>query len=139
MSTFSRGDDEAMIQVPMLSKQIESAQKRCEDANFERRKYVLNYDDVMNKQRQLIYAERNKVFEGADVHEQVLKYIEPAVSDLVAGYVDFQNGDETTVDYVAFNGALERTFLKKGSNFVTQELVGHRQYQRIVEEITAEA
>ncbi len=138
LSSLTKGDEDAVIQMPILSKQIENAQKRCEDANFERRKYVLNYDDVMNKQRQLIYAERNKVFEGADVHEQVLKYIEPAVSDLVAGYVDFQNGDETTVDYVAFNGALERTFLKKGSNFVTQELVGHRQYQRIVDEITEE-
>ena len=43
------------------------------------------------------------------------------------------------MDYEAFNGALERFFLKKGTNFVTKELVGHRQYDRIVEEITAEA
>lgn len=139
LTTMTRGDEDAVIQMPILSRQIENAQKRCEDANFERRKYVLNYDDVMNKQRQLIYAERNKVFDGADVHEQILKYMEPAISELVAQYVDFNNGDETTVNYEAFNGALERTFLKKGSNFVTQELVGHRQYGRIVEEITAEA
>lgn len=139
LTTMTRGDEDAVIQMPILSRQIENAQKRCEDANFERRKYVLNYDDVMNKQRQLIYAERNKVFDGTDVHEQILKYMEPAISELVAQYVDFNNGDETTVNYEAFNGALERTFLKKGSNFVTQELVGHRQYGRIVEEITAEA
>lgn len=139
LTTMTRGDEDAVIQMPILSRQIENAQKRCEDANFERRKYVLNYDDVMNKQRQLIYAERNKVFDGADVHEQILKYMEPAISELVAQYVDFNNGDETTVNYEAFNGALERTFLKKGSNFVTQELVGHRQYGRIVEGITAEA
>lgn len=134
-----RGDEDAAIQMPMLSKQIENAQKRCEDANFERRKYVLNYDDVMNKQRQLIYAERNKVFEGADVHDQILKYIEPAVSDMVAGYVDFSSGDENSVDYVAFNSALERTFLKKGTNIVTKELVGHRQYDLIVETVVEEA
>ncbi len=134
-----RGEEDAAIQMPMLSKQIENAQKRCEDANFERRKYVLNYDDVMNKQRQLIYAERNKVFEGADVHDQVLKYIEPAVSDMVAGYVDFSTGDENSVDYVAFNAALERTFLKKGTNIVTKELVGHRQYDMIVDTVVEEA
>lgn len=134
-----RGDEDAAIQMPMLSKQIENAQKRCEDANFERRKYVLNYDDVMNKQRQLIYAERNKVFEGADVHDQILKYIEPAVSDMVAGYVDFSSGDENSVDYVAFNSALERTFLKKGTNIVTKELVGHRQYNLIVDTVVEEA
>ena len=134
-----RGDEDAAIQMPMLSKQIENAQKRCEDANFERRKYVLNYDDVMNKQRQLIYAERNKVFEGADVHDQILKYIKPAVSDMVAGYVDFSSGDENSVDYVAFNSALERTFLKKGTNIVTKELVGHRQYDLIVETVVEEA
>ena len=139
LSTFTRGDDSQAIQMSMLSKQIENAQKRCEDANFERRKYVLNYDDVMNKQRQLIYAERQKVFNGEDVHDQILKYIEPSVSDIVARYVDYSTGDETTVDYEAFNGALERFFLKKGTNFVTKELVGHRQYDRIVEEITAEA
>ena len=139
LSSFTKGEDDTALQMPMLSKQIENAQKRCEDANFERRKYVLNYDDVMNKQRQLIYAERQKVFNGEDVHDQILKYIEPSVADIVARYVDYSSGDETTVDYDAFNGALERFFLKKGSNFVTKELVGHRQYDRIVEEITAEA
>lgn len=139
MGSLTRGDDTAAIQMPMLSKQIESAQKRCEEANFERRKYVLNYDDVMNKQRQLIYAERQKVFNGEDVHDQILKYIEPSVSDIVADYVHFDTGDETTVDYDAFNGALERFFLKKGTNFVDKELIGHRQYQRIIDAVTEEA
>ena len=139
LTTFTKGDEEAMIQMPVLSKQIENAQKRCEDANFERRKYVLNYDDVMNKQRQLIYSQRNEVLDGADVHAQVLKYIEPIASSLVATFVNYETGDETTVDYDAFNRAIEHRLLKKGTNVVTQELVGHRQYQRIVDAITQEA
>lgn len=139
MASLTRGEEDAAIQMPMLSKQIENAQKRCEDANFERRKYVLNYDDVMNKQRQLIYAERQKVFNGEDVHDQILKYIEPAVSNIVADYVHFDSGDETTVDYDAFNNALERYILNKGSSFVDKTLVGHRQYQRIVDAVTEEA
>lgn len=139
MLTLSGGDKDAMLQVPILSRQIESAQKRCEDANYERRKYVLNYDDVMNKQRQLIYTQRNEVLRGADVHEQVIKYIEPVVSDIIAQFVDFANGDETTVDYAALNLALEQRVLDQGTGFVDKELVGHRNYQRIVDAVNAEA
>ena len=136
---FTKGDEDAVIQMPMLSKQIENAQRRCEDANFERRKYVLNYDDVMNKQRQLIYSQRNEVLNGADVHAQILKYIEPIASSLVSTFVHYETGDETTVDYEAFNKAIEQRLLKKGTNIVTRELVGHRQYQMIVDAITDEA
>jgi len=139
LTAFSGGDENAMIQIPTLSKLIEQAQKRCEEANYERRKYVLNYDDVMNEQRKVIYEERNKVLNGVNVHEQVIKYIEPLISEIVLQYVDFSSGDETTVDYDALNKALEQRVLKKGSGFVTKELVGHRNYQRIIDAINEEA
>lgn len=136
LTAFSGGDENSMLQMPIISKQIESAQKRCEDANFERRKYVLNYDDVMDKQRKLVYEQRNQVLKGADVHSQVIKYIKPLIENLVAEYVDFSGGgDETTVDYDGFNRALEQRVLAQGTNIVTKELVGHRNYQKIVETI----
>lgn len=136
LTAFSGGDENSMLQMPIISKQIESAQKRCEDANFERRKYVLNYDDVMDKQRKLVYEQRNEVLKGADVHGQVIKYIKPLIENLVAEYVDFSGGgDETTVDYEGFNRALEQRVLAQGTNIVTKELVGHRNYQKIVETI----
>ncbi|NCA92348.1 preprotein translocase subunit SecA, partial [bacterium] len=136
LTAFSGGDENSMLQMPIISKQIESAQKRCEDANFERRKYVLNYDDVMDKQRKLVYEQRNEVLKGADVHGQVIKYIKPLIENLVAEYVDFSGGgDETTVDYDGFNRALEQRVLAQGTNIVTKELVGHRNYQKIVETI----
>lgn len=139
LSTLSGGDENAMLQVPAISRMIESAQKRCEEANYERRKYTLNYDDVMNEQRKVIYEERNKVLSGVDVHEQVLKYIEPLIEEIIVQYVDFAKGDETTVDYEALNKALEQRVLKKGSGFVTKELVGHRNYQRIIDTVNEEA
>lgn len=139
MTSLSRGENDAMIQAPILSKQIENAQKRCEDANFERRKYVLNYDDVMNKQRQLIYSQRNEVLDGADVHEQILKYFEPVAADVTGMFVNFDVGDETTVDYVSFNNAVEQRLLNKGTNLITQELIGHRNYRNIVDTIVEEA
>ncbi len=136
LTAFSGGDENSMLQMPIISKQIENAQKRCEDANFERRKYVLNYDDVMDKQRKLVYEQRNEVLKGADVHGQVIKYIRPLVENLVAEFVDFSGGgDETTVDYDGFNRALEQRVLSQGANIVTKELVGHRNYQKVVETI----
>lgn len=136
LTTFSGGDENAMLQVPMISKQIENAQKRCEDANFERRKYVLNYDDVMNKQRKLVYEQRNEVLAGADVHEQVIKYIRPLIESIVDEYVDFSgDNDETTVDYNAFNRALEQRVLEIGTAKVDKDLVGRRNYEKIVDAI----
>ncbi len=140
MSSLTGGDEDTVIQAGVISKQIERAQKACENNNFAIRRNVLNYDDVMNKQRKLIYSQRNDVLNGADVHEQVLKYMEPVIADTVAEFVSFEGGnDETTVDYDAFNRALEQRVLKPGTNFVTPELVGHRNYQKITDEISAEA
>ncbi len=139
MASFSGGDPSMAVQTPILAKQIERAQKACENNNFSIRKRVLNYDDVMNKQRKLIYAQRNEVLNGVDVHEQVLKYMEPVIASVVTDFVDFSKGDETTVDYVTFNKALEQRVLKPDSNFVTPDLVSHRNYERIVEEIMEEA
>ncbi|MDD3947412.1 MAG: preprotein translocase subunit SecA, partial [Clostridia bacterium] len=123
--TSLSGDENTVIQMPMLSKQIENAQKRCEENNYSRRKYVLNYDDVMNKQRQLIYTQRNEVLDGKDVHDQILKFIEPLCEEIVNQYVDFTEHDETTIDYTAVNTELELKVLDKGTNIITPELCSH--------------
>ena len=65
----------------MLSKTIENAQKRVESRNFEVRKYVLQYDNVMNKQREVIYAERRKVLFEDDVREYVLGMLETLIDN----------------------------------------------------------
>lgn len=124
VSTLTK-DEDSMIQMPMLSKQIENAQKRCEENNYQRRKYVLNYDDVMNKQRQLMYSQRNEVLEGKDVHDQIVKYMEPLAYEIVAQFADFDRGDETQIDYDAFNRELELKLLKKGTDLINEELCSH--------------
>ncbi|MDL2220819.1 preprotein translocase subunit SecA [Eubacteriales bacterium OttesenSCG-928-N14] len=63
--------DEVSMDIGMLSKQIESAQKRIESRNFEIRKHVLQYDDVMNQQRELIYAQRRQVLMGEDISASI--------------------------------------------------------------------
>jgi preprotein translocase subunit SecA len=67
----------------MVSNAIKSAQTQVESQNFEMRKNVLKYDDVMNRQREVIYRERREVLEGADIKEQVITFIE----DTIRGYV----------------------------------------------------
>ena len=112
-----------VLQSSILTKQIEAAQKRCEENNYAIRKHVLNYDDVMNKQRQLIYAERNEVLNGKDVHEQVIKYFEPVADEITDMYLNYDEG-EMNVDVDAFNAELERKLLKEGTNLITEKMIG---------------
>ena len=69
------------LDVKILSNSIESAQKRIESNNFERRKNVLTYDDVMNQQRKVIYAQRSDVLMNDDISEKIIGMIESSVSD----------------------------------------------------------
>ncbi len=138
VETLTR-DEDTVIQMPLLAKQIENAQKRCEENNFERRKYVLNYDDVMNKQRELIYSQRDDVLKGADVHEQIKRFIEPICSSIVTSFVDFKEGDDIEIDIEGFNSALEQKVLKKGTNIITPELCGKIDFHAIVDAVYSEA
>src|SRR6476661_9944655 len=75
--------DDVPIENKRVTSSIASAQGQVESQNFDSRKNVLKYDDVMNRQREVIYAERRAVLEGADLHEQVRTMID----DVVNGYV----------------------------------------------------
>jgi preprotein translocase subunit SecA len=72
------------VENSVVSRAIRSAQTQVESQNFEIRKDVLKYDDVLNRQRQVIYAERRKVLEGADVHEQIRSMIDEVIASYVA-------------------------------------------------------
>lgn len=124
-------DEDSYIQMPMLARQIETAQKRCEDNNYQRRKYVLNYDDVMNKQRQLIYTQRNEVLGGKDVHDQVLKYLEPISDEIVSTFMNFDPEEQDEVDVASFNAQLELKLLRKGTNLITEELLAENVPQKV--------
>ncbi len=75
------------IDAKILSGAIENAQKRIEDSNFKRRKYVLAYDDVMNQQRTIIYKQRGDVLNGEDISETIQKMLTGAVSAAVHTYL----------------------------------------------------
>ena len=76
-------DETVEIQSGILSRQIESAQKKVEGQNFSMRRHVLEYDDVMNVQRNLIYEQRRKVLDGVDIHETIKKMVEAVAERVV--------------------------------------------------------
>ncbi len=79
-------DDAFPIENGLITRQIEGAQKRVEAANFDTRKNVLRYDDVMNKQREVIYGERRKVLMGEDLRDQFTKMIDDTTENIVSAY-----------------------------------------------------
>lgn len=80
-------DENMPIESKSLTKIIESSQKKVEGRNFSIRKNVLNYDDVMNTQREIIYKQRSQVLNGEDLHESVLKMMEELISTTVNTYL----------------------------------------------------
>lgn len=77
-------EDDDPIDAKILSNTIENAQKKIESRNFDIRKHVLNYDDVMNKQREIIYGQRQKVLSGDDIHDNIMSMVESTVDNIVA-------------------------------------------------------
>ena len=80
-------DETTPINAGILSGSIESAQKRIEGNNFSRRKHVLEYDDVMNQHRKLIYEQRLQVLNGDDLHDTMMEMIESSVENAVSSYL----------------------------------------------------
>ncbi len=80
-------DEDTPIDAKILSGSIESAQKRLEDQNFNRRKNVLAYDDVMNQQRTVIYGQRSEVLDNADLKEKISSMIRETLDDAVTSYL----------------------------------------------------
>ena len=86
------GADENMpIQSRILSNTVENAQKKVESKNFSIRKNVLNYDDVMNTQREIIYKQRREVLDGENIKESVVNMMDSTVETIVSAYAEDEN------------------------------------------------
>nr|AUG32471.1 preprotein translocase, SecA subunit [Paulinella longichromatophora] len=87
MNAF-RVEDDMPIQSSMLTRSLEGAQKKVETHNYDIRKQLFEYDEVMNKQRKAIYSERRRVLEGGDLKKQVIDYGERTIEEVVEAYVN---------------------------------------------------
>ena len=133
---FFKIDEDTCLQSKMLSHGIANAQKAIEGRNFGIRKNVLQYDDVMNKQREVMYAERMKVLKGENVHDQVLKYIPDYVEEVVRTAVNADDMPELWNES-ELNAALETKLLPEGTNYVTREKLEKWDYPLAIQKITA--
>lgn len=86
-------DEDTPIEAKMVSKQIESAQAKVEGRNFSIRKNVLRYDDVMNRQREIIYSQRDKVLDGENIRDNILKMIDDSIASNVDLYLGAEDKD----------------------------------------------
>jgi preprotein translocase subunit SecA len=98
----------------MLSNAIESAQKRVEGKNFEIRKHVLQFDDVMNKQREVIYGQRKKVLNGENLKDFVQKMMDSIAESIVAAYCN-ESPLPDLWDWDGLTTYAENVFIPKGS------------------------
>jgi preprotein translocase subunit SecA len=97
MERFKVPDDQPM-EAKILSNQIENAQKKVEEQNFVARKNVLKYDDVLNKQRTVIYEQRRRVLEGEDLSAEVMLWIDEVIERTVAQYTQGEFSEEWDLD-----------------------------------------
>jgi preprotein translocase subunit SecA len=97
MERFKVPEDQPM-EAGILSRQIENAQKKVEEQNFVARKNVLKYDDVMNKQRVVIYEQRRRVLEGQDLSDEVKLWIDEVVERTIAAFTQEEYSEEWDLD-----------------------------------------
>src|SRR3984957_10347873 len=91
-------DEDTPIESKMVSKQIEGAQARVEGSNFDSRRHVVEYDDVMNKQREIIYGERRKILEGTDTRANFIGMVEHVVESEVPTYCEGRHRESWDID-----------------------------------------
>ena len=90
---FNAGEDMA-VEAKMFTSSVEMAQKRVESNNFSVRKNVLQFDDVMNQQRELIYSQRNQVLDGVDMDATIRKMIKDTITEAVDFYCPSSNSSK---------------------------------------------
>lgn len=106
-------DEDEEIKSTMVSNAIRKAQKRVETRNFDIRKYVLEYDDVMNQQRQVLYEERRKILEGENMKDQILHMVDTLIEEGMNAYADAKLYPEEW-DFAGLLKYCEKYFLAPG-------------------------
>jgi preprotein translocase subunit SecA len=129
---FMKVDEDTPFTMKMLTNGIRNAQRNLEGRNYSIRKQVLEYDDVMNAQRGIIYTERNKVLMGESIHEQVEKMMDDQCELIVNEYanprVDWQEWD-----YMGLNRMVERLLMPDTSEFFTDKLLSELYVEELIE------
>lgn len=131
---FFKIDDSTPIQMKAIAKQVEASQRRIELQNFSIRKTVLRFDDVMNKQREIIYSERNKVLDGEPVHDQILRMFPEVITKSVNKVID-DDRPYYEWDIEALKRELENGLIEKDSEIVNDDFIEGCDCQDIIDKV----
>ena len=123
--------DDEPIEQKILTSAIENAQKKVEGRNYSTRKYVLQYDDVMNQQREIIYGQRQKVLDGEDLRDTIHGMIDEVIKSAVDTYCNAQFPDDW--DFNGLYDYVEKLFVPEGALRYTKD-----DYDRLTKDIVIE-
>jgi preprotein translocase subunit SecA len=140
MERFKVPDDQPM-EAGILSRQIENAQKKVEEQNFVARKNVLKYDDVLNKQRTVIYDQRRRVLEGQDLSEEVRAWVDEVIARVVAHFTENEYAEEWDLEGLV--KAMDALYVQPAEEPITvdelREDLGSLTRETLIEDFTEEA
>ncbi len=131
-------DEDTPIEQKMLTNAIENAQRQVESRNFQTRKNVLQYDDVMNTQRKVIYEERRKVLDGEDLHEAIQAMLHNTVENAIQGHIGEQN-HMSAEDFREATAVFHTMFLHPGELALTDEELQQYTTEQLVELVEGKA
>ena len=117
MAELFKLDSDTSINWKFFSRSVETAQKRVEGNNYSIRKNVVEFDNVLNRQREEVYSERNKILNGDDMHQNIIGMIRDVVEEIVDEFSNFQKPED--VDLEAYNRELEKRLIEPETNFMT--------------------
>ncbi|MCI8488141.1 MAG: preprotein translocase subunit SecA [Clostridia bacterium] len=127
-------DEDTPFSMKLLTRQIANAQRNVEGRNYSIRKQVLEYDNVMNTQRTIIYKERNKVLQGESVHEQIDVMMHEQIEKIVDTYTD-PKVDWNEWDYEGLNKEIERKLIPGDTTFLTEDRMEKWALEEIKEQV----
>ncbi len=117
MAEMFKLDSDTSINWRFFSRSVETAQRRVEGNNYSIRKNVVEFDNVLNRQREEVYSERNKILNGDDMHQNIIGMIRDVVEEIVDEFSNFQKPED--VDLEAYNRELEKRLIEPETNFMT--------------------
>ena len=138
LEKLSRDGQEEAIEFGIVSKQIENAQKRVESRNYDIRRHVLEYDDVMNQQRNVIYGQRREVLEGGDMRGRICQMRKTLISEAVTRHAPDEAAPEHW-DVAGLAEYLERMCIDKGGVEKTLQQLGKPTRAALVDALDARA
>ena len=134
MAATFKLDPDTSIDWKFFSRGVETAQKRVEGFNFTARRNVVEFDNVLNRQREEVYALRNRILDGENMHKRILEMIGEVVEMMVDDFWVFKDPDDADVD--GLNAELEKRLLEPETNFVTLDMVKRNSKHELIGLIT---